>query len=49
MKRVGIFTLKFEETLSFVCRLHAEQTRKRTDTPQYLPPHLMLHDVIEDQ
>ena len=27
------FHLKFEEALSFVCRLHAEQTRKQTDIP----------------
>lgn len=27
------FHAKFEEALSFVCRLHAEQTRKQTDIP----------------
>lgn len=27
------FHQKFEEALSFVCRLHAEQTRKQTDIP----------------
>jgi (p)ppGpp synthase/HD superfamily hydrolase len=27
------FHPKFEEALSFVCRLHAEQIRKQTDIP----------------